>query len=197
MASIEKETLTSTSGNGQLDLKETSFLKKEKDQVEVEIARIEKGSKEIVLTFDRDEFEKKYSPIVDSLFGKNIVYEYVNVVDDDIWGKNGDPALQLSFFDVEKGYSYNVFCFDIEKKTKDGGVSYSLKAAPGSHKWTFVSCKGTNCKSGCEKEGRQCTLCVPADESLPHSCVRDEKSVWEVALTPAASLIIAIIGIFF
>lgn len=174
---------------------------KKGESYDFEIAYFDKESKEIKLTFDRDELEMKFSPIVDSLLGKDFVYEYISVVDDDVFGEKGDPALQISFFNIAEGASYNLFVFDINKKNKDGNIKYYMKALPGNNgnggigDWTIVSCKGTDCPDGCHKEGKNCSPCKKSDDPnvTPH-CQKDEEHVLKVIIAPLTTLLAAIFG---
>lgn len=169
----------------------------------MQIAYYDEVSKEIKLTFDRDDFEKMLSPVMDSLLGKDFVYEYISVVDDDVFGEKGDPALQISFFNIEEGASYNLFWFDITKKYGEGrAISYYLKALPGSNgnscidDWTFITCKGTDCNNGCKKIGKDCSACPdPANPNVKPHCEKTEKQVLEVIITPMATIIGALLGL--
>lgn len=166
----------------------------------IEIAYFDKEANEINLTFSRDEFEKMFSPVVDSLLGKDYVYEYISVVDDDVWGDKDFPALQISFFNIEEGSSYNLFCFDIIKSKEGGAIKYYMKGKPdnsGAQSWSFITCKGTDCSEGCKKIGKDCSACPPSnDPKIVPRCEKTEKDAWEVILGPAVSILVALIGLY-
>lgn len=171
--------------------------KKEKPE-NIEIAFFDTETNEISLTFDRDIFEKMFSPVVDSLLGNDFVYEYISVVDDDVWGNKDFPALQISFFNIDEGASYNLFWFDIYKSIEDGGVRYYMKGkTSGTEGWTFVICKSKECPEGCKKDGKKCSPCPPSnDPNVKPSCERTEKEALEVLCGPIATIIGALIGLF-
>lgn len=175
-------------------------LKKNEKHESVEIAFFDKEENDIKLTFSRDEFEKMISPVVDSLLGKDFVYEYISVVDDYIWEYKDSPTLQISLFNIEEGASYNLFLFDdIYKTIGMDGVKYYMKGAPsgsGSDGWSFVVCKSTDCGNGCKRNGKECTACPqPNDSNIKPHCEKTEKSVWEVLVGPITTIIAALIAL--
>ena len=179
---------------------EDRALTKQGKSESVEIAYFDKVENEINLTFSRDDFEKMFSPIVDSLLGKGFVYEYISVVDDDVWGDTDFPALQISFFNIEDGASYNLFWFDIFKSKEDGGVQYYMKESPGNSdagKWTFTTCKGADCAEGCRKVGKDCSACPASNDPkiVPH-CEKVEKDAWEVVFGPIISIVSALMALY-
>ena len=179
--------------------KEEQILTKKGESLDLEIAYCKKGSNEISMTFDREVFEKMFAPIADSLLGKDYVYEYIKVVDDDIWKKKSSLALQISFFNVEEGASYNFFLFDIYKSFEGGDVRYYMNAKPNSNDseaWTFITCKSENCPEGCNINGKNCTPCPEShDPNAKPNCKKEHKQALEVVLGPLITLAVAIIGL--
>ncbi|MBR1851013.1 MAG: hypothetical protein IJ789_06535 [Bacteroidales bacterium] len=164
------------------------------------IGYYESGANDFTLTFDRNAFEAQFNPYVDSLLGHDYVYEYISIVDDDIWGFSDYPAISISLFNIAQGSSYTVFWFDIDKTIEGNVAKYYLRSnttnTRGISDWTFVTCKGTNCPDGCKKNGKECTPCNKAqNSSVVPSCERLEEPAMKTVLPIVGTIIVALIAL--